>query len=137
MTIPCPVSGEHFRSGGFDFYKQNRKPPVPPSVQLTKDPATGVRSTCGTAGSGGGHPGDDDLAKSPLLSAHWLNTGFYHSIRRKTKQPLLGYLNRNAPICRVSRSFLALEDVGGTPKTGFPDATIWEDKVRGASTCAI
>ena len=40
----------------------------------------------------------------------WLNTAFYHSMERETKQPLLGYLNQEFPyLPEWSRKFLGVE----------------------------
>ena len=67
---------------------------------------------------------------SPPFFRHWLNTGFYHTQDRETKQPLLGYLNQKLPyLPEWSRKFLDVKD-GEVPSPESVDCTLGDDTIE-------
>ena len=69
------------------------------------------------------------LTSSPFFR-HWLNTGFYQTQDRETKQPLLGYLNQKLPyLPEWSRKFLEVKD-GEAPSPEPVDCTLGNDHIE-------
>ena len=90
--------GEHFAQEMLDFYQQN--PEAPCAGQLSqlilesrRRRAIELRSRQDQEAA---VPEKLSLVNRPFFR-HWLNTGFYRSMDRETKQPLLGYLNEELP----------------------------------------
>ena len=131
MKYHVQWSGEHFAQEVLDFYKQNPNAPCAAQlVQLTKESRhrreIDLRNR---QDQGADIPETMTLANRPFFR-HWLNTGFYHSIDRETKQPLLGYLNQELPyLSEWSRKFLGVEDEE-TPKPVSLTLPFGEDKVE-------
>ena len=131
MKYHVQWSGEHFAQEVLDFYKQNPNAPCAAQlVQLTKESRhrreIDLRNR---QDQGADIPETMTLANRPFFR-HWLNTGFYHSIDRETKQPLLGYLNQELPyLSEWSRKFLGVEDEE-TPKPVSLTLSFGEDKVE-------
>ena len=131
MKYHVQWSGEHFAQEVLDFYKQNPNAPCAAQlVQLTKESRhrreIDLRNR---QDQGADIPETMTLANRPFFR-HWLNTGFYHSIDRETKQPLLGYLNQELPyLSEWSRKFLGVE-YEETPKPVSLTLPFGEDKVE-------
>ena len=69
------------------------------------------------------------LTSSPFFR-HWLNTGFYHTQDRETKQPLLGWLNQKLPyLPEWSRKFLEVKD-GEVPSPESVDCTLGDEHIE-------
>ena len=67
---------------------------------------------------------------SPPFFRHWLNTGFYHTQDRETKQPLLGFLNQKLPyLPEWSRKFLDVKD-GEVPSPESVDCALGDDTIE-------
>lgn len=131
MKYHVQWSGEHFAQEVLDFYKQNPNAPCAAQlVQLTKESRRRREIDLrNRQDQGADIPETMTLADRPFFR-HWLNTGFYHSIDRETKQPLLGYLNQELPyLSEWSRKFLGVEDEE-TPKPVSLTLSFGEDKVE-------
>lgn len=131
MKYHVQWSGEHFAQEVLDFYKQN--PDAPYAAQLTQLIAESRRrreiDLRNRQDQGAEIPETITLAHRPFFR-HWLNTGFYHSIDRETKQPLLGYLNQELPyLSEWSCKFLGVEDEG-TPEPVSLTLQFGEDKIE-------
>jgi len=131
MKYHVQWSGERFAQEVLDFYKQNPNAPCAAQlVQLTKESRhrreIDLRNR---QDQGADIPETMTFSDRPFFR-HWLNTGFYHSIDRETKQPLLGYLNQELPyLSEWSRKFLGVEDEE-TPKPVSLTLPFGEDKVE-------
>ena len=131
MKYHVQWSGERFAQEVLDFYKQNPNAPCAAQlVQLTKESRhrreIDLRNR---QDQGADIPETMTFSNRPFFR-HWLNTGFYHSIDRETKQPLLGYLNQELPyLSEWSRKFLGVEDEE-TPKPVSLTLPFGEDKVE-------
>ena len=111
MKYHVQWSGEHFDQEVLDYYVQN--PDAPCAAQLTRLIEDSRRrreiSLRNRQDNEAEMPETLTLAYRPFFR-HWLNTGFYHSMERETKQPLLGYLNQEFPyLPEWSRKFLGVE----------------------------
>ncbi|WP_300414891.1 hypothetical protein [uncultured Oscillibacter sp.] len=111
MKYHVQWSGEHFAQEVLDYYAQN--PDAPCAAQLTQlieDSRRRRRIDLRNRQDNEAEmPETLTLACRPLFR-HWLNTAFYHSMERETKQPLLGYLNQEFPyLPEWSRKFLGVE----------------------------
>ena len=131
MKYHVQWSGERFAQEVLDFYKQNPNAPCAAQlVQLTKESRhrreIDLRNR---QDQGADIPETMTFSNRPFFR-HWLNTGFYHSIDRETKQHLLGYLNQELPyLSEWSRKFLGVEDEE-TPKPVSLTLPFGEDKVE-------
>ncbi len=111
MKYHVQWSGEHFAQEVLDYYVKN--PDAPCAAQLTRlieDSRRRRRIDLQNRQDNEAEmPETLTLAYRPFFR-HWLNTGFYHSMKRETKQPLLGYLNQELPyLPEWSRKFLGVE----------------------------
>jgi hypothetical protein len=129
MKYHVQWSGEHFAQEVLDYYMQN--PDAPCAAQLTRlieDSRRRRRIDLQNRQDNEAEmPETLTLAYRPFFR-HWLNTGFYHSMERETKQPLLGYLNQELPyLPEWSRKFLGVEG-GGTPEPVSVTLKLGKDK---------
>ena len=111
MKYHVQWSGEHFAQEVLNYYAEN--PDAPCAAQLTQlieDSRRRRRIDLRNHQDNEAEiPETLTLACRPLFR-HWLNTAFYHSMDRETKQPLLGYLNQEFPyLPEWSRKFLGVE----------------------------
>lgn len=111
MKYHVQWSGEHFAQEVLDYYAQN--PDAPCAAQLTRLIEDSRRrreiDLRNRQDNEAEIPETLTLACRPFFR-HWLNTAFYHSMDRETKQPLLGYLNQELPyLPEWSRKFLGVE----------------------------
>jgi len=115
MKYHVQWSGEHLVQEVLAFYEQH--PDAPCAKQLTElIAATNYRREIQRRNR------EDANAPAPREAAtlrngpffrHWLNTGFYNAMDRETKQPLLGYLNKELPyLPEWSGQFLRVEEEG-------------------------
>ena len=123
---------DYFLHRVIQFYKENKDAPC---AQLVKERA---REMLGYQDLADRLRRDQDaeleeirptLTSSPFFR-HWLNTGFYHTQDRETKQPLLGYLNEKLPyLPEWSRKFLEVKD-GEVPIPESVDCTLGGDHIE-------
>lgn len=123
---------DYFLHRVIQFYKENKDAPC---AQLVKERA---REMLGYQDLADRLRRDQDaeleeirptLTSSPFFR-HWLNTGFYHTQDRETKQPLLGYLNQKLPyLPEWSRKFLEVKD-GEVPIPESVDCTLGGDHIE-------
>ena len=129
MKYHVQWSGEHFAQAVLDYYAEN--PGAPCAAQLTRliedsrrrrEIELRNRQDCEAE-----IPEKLTLANRPFFR-HWLNTGFYHSMERETKQPLLGWLNQELPyLPEWSRKFLGVEGEE-TPEPASVTLKLGKDK---------
>ena len=131
MIYHVQWSGEHFAQEVLDFYK--RHPDAPCAAQLTQLIADSRRrreiDLRNRQDQEAAVPETVTLTSRPFLR-HWLNTGFYHSQDRETKQPLIGYLNQELPyLPEWGRRFLRVEGEG-TPEPVSVRLAFGEDEIE-------
>ena len=131
MIYHVQWSGERFAREVLDFYEQH--PDAPCAAQLAQLIADSRRrreiDLRNRQDQGADIPETVTLMSRPFLR-HWLNTGFYHSQDRETKQPLIGYLNQEFPyLPEWSRRFLRVEGEG-TPEPVSVRLAFGEDEIE-------
>ena len=131
MKYHVQWAGECFAREILDYYGRN--PDAPCAKQLTELMAAASRRRMiqnrNREDANAPTPKETlPLTNRPFFR-HWLNTGFYHSMDRETKQPLLGYLNQELPyLPEWSRKFLGVKDEE-TPEPVSVTLKLWKDEI--------